>query len=142
MSCMYVHAYTHVCLYLYIDLSPPSNVSLVSMNPLIFNWSEVSNDCPARPVKYKINATNCGECPRMTSDTSVTCHDMVSMDQCHFAVHAVICGDMVGSPSVPVILNESTVTTKLTTPTSPVTCLLYTSPSPRDATLSRMPSSA
>ena len=26
--------------------------------------------------------------------------------------------------------------------TQPVTCLLYTSPSPRDATLSRMPSSA
>ena len=26
--------------------------------------------------------------------------------------------------------------------TTPVTCLLYTSPSPRDATLSRMPSSA
>ena len=25
---------------------------------------------------------------------------------------------------------------------SPITCLLYTSPSPRDATLSRMPSSA
>ena len=28
------------------------------------------------------------------------------------------------------------------TPTTPCTCLLYTSPSPRDATLSRMPSSA
>ena len=28
------------------------------------------------------------------------------------------------------------------TPTAPITCLLYTSPSPRDATLSRMPSSA
>ena len=26
--------------------------------------------------------------------------------------------------------------------TGPITCLLYTSPSPRDATLSRMPSSA
>ena len=28
------------------------------------------------------------------------------------------------------------------TPTQPLSCLLYTSPSPRDATLSRMPSSA
>ena len=30
----------------------------------------------------------------------------------------------------------------LTSSNSPKTCLLYTSPSPRDATLSRMPSSA
>ena len=30
----------------------------------------------------------------------------------------------------------------LTVPTGTGTCLLYTSPSPRDATLSRMPSSA
>ena len=38
--------------------------------------------------------------------------------------------------------NLSEVTTRTTPPNTPNTCLLYTSPSPRDRTRSRMPSSA
>ena len=43
---------------------------------------------------------------------------------------------------VAVLGATNTAATENSNPTIAVTCLLYTSPSPRDATLSRMPSSA
>ena len=53
-------------------LPPPNNVtlSMVNSSHLTFTWNSVSPNCQA--VHYKINATNCGQCPSSTS-CSVTC---------------------------------------------------------------------
>ena len=54
--------------------------------------------------------------------------------------------DMINSPPPPAPMPETPPPPPVTTSQAPTilsdTCLLYTSPSPRDATLSRMPSSA
>ena len=61
----------------------------------------------------------------------------------------IIAGDIVGNDKRAALFEYNDVVNRLGKPVdkeewgiTPQTCLLYTSPSPRDATLSRMPSSA
>ena len=87
-------------------LPPPSNVTLSKINSshLTFTWNSVSPDCQA--VHYKVNATNCGQCPNTADSNSVTCTiptNIAFEQNCVLAVEAVVCGDVSGIPSEPIV---------------------------------------
>ena len=85
---------------------PPSNVtlSLINSSHLTLTWNSVSPNCQA--VHYKINTTNCGQCPNTADTNSVTCNisKNVAFEQiCVLTVEAVVCGNVSGIPSEPTV---------------------------------------
>ena len=87
-------------------LPPPSNVMLSQINSshITFTWNLVSPDCQA--LHYRINATNCGQCPNTANTNSVTCAipTSIGFDQtCVLTVKAVVCGNASGIPSEPLV---------------------------------------
>ena len=79
---------------------PPNNVYLMEANSsqLIFQWSSVVPSCKA--IHYYINASNCGHCPNVTNDTTVTCTSFSLENQiCLLAIQTVVCDNITGSES-------------------------------------------
>ena len=62
---------------------------VASADRLVFKWSSVTTSCEA--VSYLINASNCGHCPNVTNDTTVTCTG--------FSLDSQMCGDSTGNES-------------------------------------------
>ena len=87
-------------------LPPPSNVtlSLVNSSHLTFTWNSVSLNCQA--LHYKINTTNCGQCPSSTDTNSIACNipNSITTEQtCVLTVEAVVCGNVSGIPSESIV---------------------------------------
>ena len=88
-------------------LPPPNDVqiSYIGYRKLIFSWNSVLPTCQA--LYYKINATNCGECPNTTDSTSVTCKlpPKSNLQQtCMFKVKTMVCGNISGVSSDPIFV--------------------------------------
>jgi hypothetical protein len=67
---------------------------------LVFQWESVAPSCEA--VNYLINASNCGHCPNVTNDTTVTCTGFTldTYDQvCLLSVQTAVCGNITGNES-------------------------------------------
>ena len=91
---------------------PPTDVGLfnVSLKHLTFIWNEADlpSDCPN--LHYRVVASNCGQCPEITSNTTATCVGNYTninfrddiQPQCSFAVQAVVCNDVAGNLSMAV----------------------------------------
>jgi hypothetical protein len=80
---------------------PPNDVRVVDVQPgrITFNWTSVDTECDS--LSYNIISYNCGMCPFNTSNTSVTCTNVVALGQlCTFLVQTVVCGNT-GNPSRP-----------------------------------------
>ena len=75
------------------------NISLAYVNKgqISFSWDAVAVECSA--IEYKINATNCGRCPRTTFATVAACTDLEITDEqtCSFGISTVVCSDIVGT---------------------------------------------
>lgn len=70
---------------------------------LIFTWNETVRNCLA--LQYNIVASRCGICPIITSHPIATCNNVEAIGQeCRFAVQTVVCGNIVGNQSDPVVL--------------------------------------
>ena len=88
-------------------LLPPNNILIsgvdISQQQLTFTWSPVVPDCPA--IHYNILASNCGSCPTTTNHTTATCIDIptIGSTSCNFAIQAVVCGNISGNTSDPII---------------------------------------
>ena len=83
------------CILATVPYPPPEDVQLLDANSthLTFNWTSVSSNCPA--ISYQIVADNCGDCPNVTSDTTVTCDwSFTEENVCTFAVRTVVCDDI------------------------------------------------
>ena len=88
-----------------VSLPPPNNIRISHVNKrqLSLTWNSVSQNCPA--LRYKINATNCGECPDITTSNNVTCiidNTITQPQTCTITVKSVVCGNVLGIPSEPV----------------------------------------
>ena len=84
-------------------------ISLVNVvsKQLIFGWSPIALECP--DIHYKINASNCGNCPTTTNHTTVTCTNVpTNGNTCTFAVQTIVCRNIFGNISEPVavLLND------------------------------------
>ena len=82
---------------------PPNDVRLSHVQPgqLTFNWSSPDVQCDS--VSYKIITSNCGRCPPVTTNTTVTCTSVVASGQvCTFVVQTVVCGNLTGNMSDPI----------------------------------------
>lgn len=76
---------------------PASDVHLTDINlhQLTIAWSPVIRNCPS--VNYNIIATNCGTCPSITAQTTVTCTGFVIDGRsCTVSVEPVVCGNVLG----------------------------------------------
>ena len=81
---------------------PPNDVRLSHVQPgqLTFNWSSPDVQCDS--LSYKIITLNCGRCPSVTTNTTVTCTSVVASGQvCTFVVQTVVCGNLTGNMSDP-----------------------------------------
>ena len=99
-SCLFTQ---HVNIFIIESFPPPSDVSLIHVQPgqLTFNWTSVDVLCDS--VSYKIISSNCGRCPLVTTNTTVTCTNIVASGQvCIFAVQTVVCGNLTGNMSRPI----------------------------------------
>ena len=66
----------------------------------MFQWEPVEPSCEA--IHYLINASNCGHCPNVTNDTTVTCTGFTldMYDQvCLLSVRTVVCHNITGNES-------------------------------------------
>ena len=93
---------TFVSIYNVAPLPPPNNVQLTNVQPgqITFNWTSVDTLCDS--VSYNIIASNCGQCPSTTNNTTATCTDVVASGQvCTFIIQAVVCGTITGSQASP-----------------------------------------
>ena len=87
---------------------PPSDVNLIeeTRTHLRFNWSRSQNSLNCPSIFYQIVASNCGQCPDTTTNTTVTCFgnytQLMSSRQCSFAVQAVVCDNIIGDVSIAV----------------------------------------
>ena len=74
---------------------PPDDIHIsdISPNQLTIRWSPVSptRNCP--PVTYDIETTDCGMCPNTTSDTFITCTNLIIDGQiCSIVIQTKACG--------------------------------------------------
>lgn len=102
--CTYIPCISIVCIHHHwilstIDISapypPPNDVRLVDIQPgeITFNWTSVDAQCDS--LSYNITSFNCGDCPPTTSNTNVTCTNVVALGQvCTFLVQTVVCGNI------------------------------------------------
>ena len=71
------------------------------MNQLVFTWNEVTSHCPS--IQYVITATNCGVCPCVTKNTTISClYFNISTKvnfKCMLAVQTEVCGSILGEMS-------------------------------------------
>ena len=85
---------------------PPMRVNFVEESPnhIRFNWSHILFICPL--LHYRIVASNCGQCPTATVNTTATCRrnymQVMNNVPCSFAVQTVACGDTAGDVSMAV----------------------------------------
>ena len=85
---------------------PPNNVYLMeaNFNQLLFQWSSVTPCC--KSLRYLINASNCGHCPNVTNDTTVTCTGFsLGSLMCLFSVQTRVCDNITGNESRSVKVN-------------------------------------
>ena len=106
---MHVHCkhYNNITLivhnYNYVDEYPPPEkltLSLVNLGlkQIAFTWSPVAPNC--HTIHYNILASNCGNCPTNTTETTVTCTDVpTDRSMCSFGVQTVIRGNITGNVS-------------------------------------------
>ena len=90
------------CHYHAAPLPPPNDVRLINVQPgqITFNWTSADALCDS--VSYNIIASNCGQCPPTTNNTTATCTYVVASGQvCTFIVQAVVCGTITGSQASP-----------------------------------------
>ena len=90
----------HSVLYFADPYPPPDTIYLMEANSsqLNFQWSSVAPLCEA--IHYHINASNCGHCPSVTDDTTVTCSGFSLDNQvCLLAVRTVVCDNITGDES-------------------------------------------
>ena len=71
---------------------------VASADRVVFKWNSVTTSCEA--VSYLINASNCGHCPNVTNDTTVTCTGFsLDSQMCLLSVQTAVCGDNTGNES-------------------------------------------
>ena len=73
---------------------PPNDVRVVDVRPgqITFNWTSVDAECDS--LSYNIISYNCGRCPSTTSNTSITCTNVVALGQVFtILVQTVVCGN-------------------------------------------------
>ena len=58
-----------------LELPGGVNVSDINPNHFTIEWSPSASNC--LPVIYNILTTDCGECPNTTSDTFITCTNLI-----------------------------------------------------------------
>ena len=93
----------------------PNNVRIESNDPyqITFAWDEDSEAVQCSSLQYIITAINCGVCPNIIADKSVTCSDAQSQrtnNTCLFAVQTEICGHLWGNRSEYVTVHIDTST--------------------------------
>ena len=82
---------------------PPTDIRLVDIHPgqITFNWTDVAALCQS--LYYNIISYNCGRCPSVTSNTTVTCTDVVASGQvCTLSIQTAVCDDVFGNLSNPI----------------------------------------
>ena len=95
-------------LYNTAQFSPPGDIQLVEANNthLRFSWSPDSLCCPS--VQHHIMASNCGECPSITTTNTVTCSGdytrLTNDHPCSFAVQTIVGGELLGYVSITVTI--------------------------------------
>ena len=92
------------------------NVKLVdvSLRQISFKWNSTVPVCPV--LHYDILSSNCGICPTITTNTTVTCTDVPTDGSvCTFTVQTVICDPIYGtmSDTVQVKLKDSAIKSEL-----------------------------
>ena len=85
-----------------VPFPTPTDVRLVDVQPgqITFSWTSVDPLCQS--ATYNTVSSNCGQCPPATTDTTVTCVDVVLGHVCTFYIQAVVCGNHFGNLSCPV----------------------------------------
>ena len=100
--CMQVHIHTRIYIHHFhtdiihvsVSFPPPNDVRVVDVQPgqITFNWTSLDTECDS--LSYNIISYNCGRCPSTTSNTSVTCTNVVALGQvCTILVQTVVCGN-------------------------------------------------
>ena len=79
---------------------PPMNIRLshIDNGSITFTWNDVVKPvCPV--LYYNISATNCGNCPLKTNETSIECTDLQVTSErrvCSLSVRTVVCDNLIG----------------------------------------------